>query len=105
MLEIIALVAALVLCVWTPIETRKVRNGWVRKKFKGTPAEFVTAYRRQLHVFTWVGGVLGLGNITLAAILDAGDPRQIVKIVAGGIWLVAAAISFYSRRQLDVPAV
>jgi hypothetical protein len=105
MLEMIALLAALALCVWTPIETRKVRNGWVRKKFKGTPAEFVTAYRRQLRVFTWVGAVLGLGNIALAATIDAGDVRQIVKIVSGAIWLVAAAVSFHSRRQLDTPAV
>lgn len=105
MLELIALLAAVGLCIWTPIETRKVRNGWVRKKFKGTPAEFVTAYRRQLMVFVWVGGVLGLANIGLGLTMGQDDPGYIVKIVAGVIWLIAGAVSFVSRRQLDAPAV
>jgi hypothetical protein len=103
MLELIALIAALALCVWTPIETRKVRNGWMRKNFRGTPAEFVAAYRRQLKIFVWVGGVLGAGNVVLGLVADAGSPQQIVKIVAGVIWLAAAIVSFVSRRQLDAP--
>ncbi|TWT00308.1 hypothetical protein [Reyranella sp. CPCC 100927] len=102
MLELIALVAALVLCVWTPIETRKVRDGWMRKNFQGTHAEFVAKYRRQLTVIGWVGMVLGTLNLVLAAVA-ASEPGFIVKLIAGIIWLVAGGISLWSRRILDEP--
>jgi hypothetical protein len=105
MLELIALLAALALCIWTPIETRKVRNGWVRKNFKGTHAEFVARYRRQLTMFMWLGGVLGLGNLALALFTSGGDSYQIAKIIAGAIWLAASVVAFASRRSLDQPAV
>lgn len=105
MLELIALLAALALCIWTPIETRKVRNGWVRKNFKGTREEFVVKYRRQLTMFIWLGGVLGLGNLALALFTAGGDGYQIAKVVAGAIWLAASIVAFASRRSLDQPVV
>jgi len=102
MLELIALVAALVICVWTPIETRKVRDGWMRKNFKGTREEFVTKYRRQLTVIGWVGLVLGALNLVIA-LIAASEPGVIVKLIAGIIWLAAGGISLWSRRILDQP--
>lgn len=106
MLELIALIAALAMCVWTPIETRKVRNGWVRRNFQGTREEFVAKYRRQLTVFFWVGLVLGLGNIALSFVFTGeGDgARQTIKLVAGAIWLAAGVVSLVSRQQLDAHA-
>jgi hypothetical protein len=103
-LELIALLAALALCIWTPIETRKVRSGWVRKNFKGTRDEFMVKYRRQLAVFMWVGLVLGLGNIALALFMPGGDAYQIVKLLAGIIWLAASGVMFASRRALEAPS-
>ena len=32
MLELIAMVAGLAVCVWLPIEMSKIRKGWVHKK-------------------------------------------------------------------------
>jgi len=102
MLELIALVAAVAVCIWTPIETRKVRDGWTRKNFKGTREEFVTKYRRQLTVIGWVGVVLGSLNLVLA-VVAASEPGMIVKLIAGVIWLAAGGISLWSRRILDEP--
>lgn len=102
MLELIALIAAVAVCIWTPIETRKVRDGWVRKNFKGTREEFVTKYRRQLTVIGWVGLVLGALNLVIALVASS-EPGMIVKLIAGVIWLAAGGISMWSRRILDEP--
>lgn len=102
MLELIALIAALAVCVWTPIEARKVRDGWMRKNFQGTREEFVTKYRRQLTVIGWVGLVLGTLNLVLALVASS-EPGMIVKLIAGIIWLMAGGISLWCRRILDEP--
>ncbi|TXL71460.1 hypothetical protein FHP25_29980 [Vineibacter terrae] len=102
MLELIALVAAVVVCIWTPIETRKVRGGWMRKNFKGDHAEFVAKYRRQLTVMSWIGLVLGVLNIALGLVAD-GTAGLVVKLVAGAIWIAAGIVSMTSRRILDLP--
>ncbi|MBR0650415.1 hypothetical protein GXW78_12130 [Roseomonas terrae] len=101
MLELIALIGALILIVWLPIETRKVAGGWVRPKHKGTPEAFRTQYRRQLTMFLWVGLVLGLGNLGLAALPDQDDARRIGKIVVGVAWIAAGISAGLSRRRLD----
>ena len=48
MLELIAMVAGIVICVLVPIEVGKIRRGWVRPKFAGDRAKFLAAYRKQL---------------------------------------------------------
>jgi hypothetical protein len=101
MLELIALVCAAILVVWTPIEARKVAGGWVRKRHKGTPEVFRAAYRKQLTLFFWLGLVLGLGNIALAFAFDDEPTRSTVKLVAGALWLGVSASAFYSRRIVD----
>ncbi len=102
MLELIALLAAVVVCIWTPIETRKVRGGWMRKNFKGGHAEFVAKYRRQLTVMGWIGLVLGVLNLGLGLLAD-GTTGLVVKLVAGAIWIAAGVVSMASRRLLDSP--
>lgn len=103
MLELIALLAALAICIWTPIEARKVRAGWMRKSFKGSHAEFVAKYRQQLAVIGWVGLVLGIGNLSLGLLGMEDMARQAVKLLAGVIWLAASGISILTRRRLPPP--
>ncbi|CAH0262065.1 hypothetical protein [Roseomonas sp. CECT 9278] len=104
MLELVAMVCAAVLVVWTPIEARKVAGGWVRKRHKGTPAEFRAAYRKQLALFFWMGIVLGLGNLGLAFAFDDEPARGTVKLVAGALWLGVSVSAFISRRIVDAGA-
>ncbi len=101
MLELIALIGAVILIVWTPIEARRVAGGWVRPKHKGTPEAFRRQYRRQLSVLIWIGVVLGLGNLGLAALPDQDDARRMVKVVIGVLWLGVAISAGVSRRRLD----
>ena len=101
MLELVALVGALILVVWLPIETRKVASGWVRPKHKGTPEAFRAQYRRQLTMFLWLGLILGLANIGLAALPDQDEARRIAKLVIGGVWIAAGLSAGQSRRRLD----
>ena len=101
MIELIALICAAVLIVLTPIESRKVARGWVRKRHKGTPEEFRAAYRRQLTILFWLGLVFGLGNIALAMAFEDEAARSTVKLVAGLLWLGVAASAFFGRRIVD----
>jgi hypothetical protein len=101
MLELIALIAAVVLIVWTPIEARKVAGGWVRPKHKGTPEAFRQQYRRQLSLFLWLGLGLGLVNLGLAMLPDQDPGRSIAKMVVGLVWLGVAVSAWLSRRHLD----
>jgi hypothetical protein len=41
-------IATVVGVVWTPIQARRVRDGWVRPNFTGTREEFVAKHRRYL---------------------------------------------------------
>jgi hypothetical protein len=101
MLELIALVCAAGLMIWTPIETRKVARGWVRPRHKGTPEQFRIQYRKQLSLFVWLGLAIGLFNIGFALMLEDDQARGLVKLVAGLVWLGAALSCFLSRRHLD----
>lgn len=101
MIELIAMACAAVMVVWTPIEARKVAGGWVRRRHKGTPEEFRTAYRRQLTLFLWLGVVVGLGNLALAFAFDDDPTRSTVKLVGGALWLGVGASAFYGRRIVD----
>lgn len=104
MLELIALICAAVLIVWTPIEARKVAGGWVRKRHKGTPEQFRVQYRRQLTLFLWLGLVLGLANIGLGLLLEENATRSMVKLVIGVVWLGVAVSAFLGRRTVDAGA-
>lgn len=101
MLELVALVCALALIVWTPIEARKVAGGWVRARHKGTPEEFRLGYRRQLTVLIWVGVVIGAGNILLSPLVDADRARSLVRLVMGVLWLGVSVAAVFGRRILD----
>lgn len=101
MIEIIAMVCAAVLVVWTPIESRKVARGWVRRRFKGTPEEFRVAYRRQLTILVWLGLGFGVFNLGFALALEDDPARRLVKLVAGALWLGVTASAFLGRRIVD----
>lgn len=105
MLELIALICAAVLIVWTPIEARKVARGWVRKRHKGTPEQFRVAYRKQLTLFLWLGLGLGAANVGLALGVEEDSVRGTVKLVAGLLWIGVAVSAFAGRRIVDAAAV
>jgi hypothetical protein len=100
MLEIIALVAAVVVIVWTPIEAAKVRGGWVRRSFKGTAEDFRARYAKQLAVMGWVGVVLGAFYIGLAILDGRQGPALYVKLGIGAAWIAAGAVSFWCRARM-----
>jgi predicted Na+-dependent transporter len=99
MLELIAMVAGIVICVLVPIEVGKIRRGWVRPKFAGDRAKFLAAYRKQLRYLMWLGivfGVLGTG----LALVETTPGESIVKLVGAVIWFAVAVVSFTSLRTL-----
>lgn len=101
MLELIAMVCAAVLIVWTPLEARKVAGGWVRPRHKGTAEEFRLRYRRQLTVLVWAGVAFGLGNILLALLVEEDRARGLVRFVAGVLWLGVSVSAVFGRRIMD----
>src|SRR5262249_17160214 len=103
MIELIGIVCSLAICILTPIEVNKIRGGWVRKKFAGDRAKFLTAYRAQLKMLTILGLVFGIPFIGLA-LAESEPGKPTVKLVAAVIWFAVAAITFVGRRKLaDVP--
>jgi hypothetical protein len=99
MIELLVIIAGLAVIILTPIEVNKIQKGWVRKSFKGTHAEFVTAYRKQLLVMTWLGGVLGVAYVGLGLIADR-QYEDIAKFVIAALWLGVGGISYFSREKL-----
>lgn len=99
MLELIAMVAGLAVCVWLPIEMGKIRKGWVHKKFAGDRPKFLAAYRKQIRTMMWLGLVFGVSGIGLAALADQ-RAESIVKLIGAAIWLSVAGIAFTSLRAL-----
>ena len=55
MLEIISILASLALIVITPMQTSQICAGKFSPKMKVTPAVFVTSFRRQVVMLTWLG--------------------------------------------------
>ncbi|WP_137125191.1 hypothetical protein [Roseomonas sp. HF4] len=104
MLELVALVCAAALIVWTPIEARKVAGGWVRKRHKGTPEEFRAQYRRQLGLFVWLGIGIGVVNMALGVWLETEAARATIRLATGGLWLGVAASALFGRSILDKAA-
>jgi len=99
MLELIAMVAGLAVCVWLPIEMSKIRKGWVHKKFAGDRPKFLVHYRQQIRSIMWLGLVLGVAGIGLAAIADQ-RAESIVKLIGAAIWFAVSGIAFTSLRAL-----
>jgi hypothetical protein len=48
------MIATVVCVVWTPIQARRVRDGWVRPNFTGTREEFVAKHRHYLWRTGWL---------------------------------------------------
>lgn len=104
MLELIAIIAALAICILTPFEVKRIRRGWVHKKFAGDRAKHIAAYRKQLTILIFAGAIFGVLGIGLALVADR-PGETMVKIIAALIWLAVSCICFVSRRMLpSVPA-
>jgi FtsH-binding integral membrane protein len=99
MLELIAMVAGLAVCVWLPIEMSKIRKGWVHKKFAGDRPRFLAAYRKNIRAMMWLGLVLGVAGIGMAALADQ-RAESIVKLIGAAIWFAVSGIAFTSLRTL-----
>jgi hypothetical protein len=100
MLELIAMVAGLAVCVWLPIEMGKIRRGWVHKKFAGDRPKFLAAYRKQIRTMMWLGLVFGVAGIGLALVEDR-PGGSIIRLVGAAIWLAVSGIAFTSLRTLE----
>ena len=74
MLELIAIIAGVVVCIMMPIELNKIRKGWVHKRFAGDRPKFLAAYRKQVRTLMWLGLFFGVAGIGLAALADR--PRR-----------------------------
>jgi len=100
MLELIAIVGGVVLLFYLPHEANKVRNGWMRRRFKGPPAEFRAAYAKWLKSFGTIGIVLGCVGIVLAPLApERGE--WVFKLLGAAIWFGVAAVAFRQRARLE----
>ena len=99
MLELIAIIAALAICILTPFEVRRIRSGWVHKKFAGDRAKYIAAYRKQLTILIFMGAIFGVLGIVFALVATRPDETTF-KIVAALIWFAVSGICFVSRRML-----
>ena len=99
MLEIISILASLALIVITPMQTSQICAGKFSPKMKVTPAVFVTSFRRQVVMLTWLGAVFGVANIVLM-FMETEPGENIVKGVAAALWFGVAGVSYYSSRRL-----
>lgn len=100
MLELIAMVAGVVLCIMMPIEMGRIRKGWVHRKFAGDRPRFLAAYRKQIRSTMWLGLVLGVAGLGLAAIADH-RAESIARLIGAAIWLAVSGFAFASRRALE----
>jgi hypothetical protein len=99
MLALIAMVAGLAVCVWLPIEMSKIRKGWVHKKFAGDRPKFLAHYRKQIRSMMWLGIILGVAGIVLAALVHEGA-EAIVRLIGAAIWFSVAGVAYTSHRAL-----
>lgn len=99
MIELIAIIAGIAVLILTPIEINKIKNGWVRKNFKGSQQDFLNAYRKQLMLLTIVGAIFGVFNIAMGVLTEVpGD--NYVKFFAGALWFAVAGVSYWGRGQI-----
>jgi hypothetical protein len=103
MIELISILASLAVLFLTPFEVNRIRKGYVAKKFESDPEKYRTAFRKQVTMLIWVGLVLGLLQIGLSFV-EKSHGENVVKIVAGVIWLAVAGVCFVSRGMLPPSA-
>jgi len=104
MIELIGIIACLIVCIVTPIQTAKVRSGQVPAKFKGTPAEYRAAYVKQLSLLIWVGLGFGCLMLVLAVIPNDTPYEWVVKLISAGLWFALGGICFFSRSSIETAA-
>ena len=99
MIELIAIIAGIAVLILTPIEVNKIKNGWMRKNFKGSQADFLVAYRKQLMILTVVGAIFGAFNIFLGVVEET-PGENYVKYFAAALWFAVSGMSYWGRTQL-----
>jgi hypothetical protein len=99
MLEVISILAAALLLIITPIQTRQVLAGKISRRFKGSPAEYVVAYRGQLGIVMVLGAVCGMVNLGMI-FLDSGSGEWVFDLLGATLWLGASAMSYLASRRL-----
>jgi hypothetical protein len=101
MLQIAMIVSALILIIWAPIESRKVRGGWVNPRYKGQPDEYRRAYAKQVRICLYLAIFCTVVNIGMAFVDARNGAYLAVQLGIGVLWAVAAGVMFYCRRSLD----
>ena len=99
-LLIAVIAAATVICI--PLDTRRVRHGWVPKRFTGSHAEYVAAYRRQLALAGW--SFVTIGAMYLAPVvwsLATSDSDYVHDAVKGTSFGATGVVSLMCRRSLN----
>ena len=100
MLELIAIIAGVVVCIMMPIEMNKIRKGWVHKRFAGDRPKFLAAYRKQIRTLMWLGLFFGVAGIGLATLADH-RAEVIVKLIGAAVWLAVSGFAYTSLRTLE----
>ncbi|HXC29303.1 MAG TPA: hypothetical protein VNV38_15200 [Stellaceae bacterium] len=98
MLELIAIVGGFFLLFYLPYEANKVRNGWVRKRFKGAPEDFPAAYAKALKSFMITGIILGCAGLVLAPLAPE-QGEWVFKLLGAAIWFGVAGVAFNQRSK------
>jgi hypothetical protein len=99
MLEILILVCAVAACIYTPIEAKKVHNGWVNARFKGTAEEFRAKYVKQLKTYTYIGFGLGILYAIIGGLSADNGAELVVKLVISAVWILLGIINLTMRKK------
>jgi hypothetical protein len=99
MIELISIVASIALIILTPIQTSQIVAGKISPKFKGTPAAYVAAFRKQIGLLVWLGAVFAVLNLLLMFI-ETEPGEWIFKLIAAVLWAAVAGVSFFSSQKL-----
>lgn len=103
MIELIGLIACIVFCIGVPLQVNAIRNGKAFEKAPEKRAMIIAATARQFSLLSWLGIGLGVIEIGLAFVED--EPGEwVFKLIAGIVWLVASALSFWGKRQIAAVA-
>lgn len=105
-MKLVALVlmaaAGTVAVIWIPLETRRLRRGWMPKRYAGGHAEYVAAYRRQLArmgcLFIPIGAV-SLAFVVLSPAMSGGDYAH--NAVMGTGFGAIGVVCLICRRSLN----
>ena len=100
MLELIAIVGGFILLFYLPHEANKVRDGWVRKRFKGAPEDFPAAYAKALKSHMTIGIILGCAGLVLAPIAPE-QGEWVFKLLGAAIWFGVGAVAYHLRVKFE----